>query len=81
LEYDANSLLYVSKAVDLFDLGARNTTDRDAIRAKDLWKIDPTFPEDARSTLEVQEIDPTLPEDACSTQKDRMHVPHSASKA
>jgi len=44
LEYDANSLLYVSKAMDLFDLGARSTADRNAIRARNQWKIDPTLP-------------------------------------
>jgi len=55
LEYDANSLLYVSKAMDLFDLGAKNTADRDATRAKNQWKIDPTLSEDALSTPEVQD--------------------------
>lgn len=39
LEYDANSLLYVSKAMDLFDLGAeaqRETSQRRAKRAKEI---------------------------------------------
>ncbi|KAF8423344.1 homoserine O-acetyltransferase [Tirmania nivea] len=58
LEYDANSLLYVSKAMDLFDLGAKNAADIDAIRARNQWKVDPTLPrpaEDARSTPEGQD--------------------------
>ncbi|RPB23776.1 homoserine O-acetyltransferase [Terfezia boudieri ATCC MYA-4762] len=62
LEYDANSLLYVSKAMDLFDLGAKNAADREAIRAKNQWKIDSTLPEDASSTIEGQdECTLTLP--------------------
>lgn len=43
LEYDANSLLYVSKAMDLFDLGAdaqRETAQRRAARAKELSAAD-----------------------------------------
>jgi homoserine O-acetyltransferase len=36
LEYDANSLLYVSKAMDLFDLGAKNRAKTAATRASDI---------------------------------------------
>lgn len=44
LEYDANSLLYVSKAMDLFDLGKMNQLERDAIRKGNLWKVDNSIP-------------------------------------
>lgn len=43
LEYDANSLLYVSKAMDLFDLGAdaqRETAVRRAERAAEIGKAE-----------------------------------------
>lgn len=47
LEYDANSLLYVSKAMDLFDLGAGNAAEREAIRGRNRWKVDPAAPRPA----------------------------------
>lgn len=34
MEYNANGLLYVSKAMDLFNLGARNITDRENLNKK-----------------------------------------------
>lgn len=34
LEYDANSLLYVSKAMDMFDLGTRNRSKADRLRGQ-----------------------------------------------
>lgn len=40
LEYDANSLLYVSKAMDLFDLGKRNQTGTAAKRAETQERLD-----------------------------------------
>lgn len=40
LEYDANSLLYVSKAMDLFDLGATNREDIMVLREKNRYKLD-----------------------------------------
>ncbi|KAL1302207.1 hypothetical protein AAFC00_002635 [Neodothiora populina] len=40
LEYDANSLLYVSKAMDLFDLGEEHMTMLDKVRADNAWKLD-----------------------------------------
>lgn len=43
LEYDANSLLYVSKAMDLFDLGARNQEDIRKIRGENRYKILPGY--------------------------------------
>src|ERR1700721_2237233 len=39
LEYDANSLLYVSKAMDLFDLGAENQAASTARRAARLERL------------------------------------------
>ena len=43
LEYDANSLLYVSKAMDLFDLGKENEMRRRKVRERNRWKIDGTL--------------------------------------
>lgn len=40
LEYDANSLLYVSKAMDLFDLGAEHMGVLEKSRRENLWKLD-----------------------------------------
>ncbi|KAF4553407.1 Serine O-succinyltransferase-like protein [Elsinoe fawcettii] len=40
LEYDANSLLYVSKAMDLFDLGADHMTILENSRRDNVWKLD-----------------------------------------
>ncbi|KAI5803351.1 homoserine O-acetyltransferase [Peziza echinospora] len=52
LEYDANSLLYVSKAMDLFDLGLASATERAAIREKNKWKLDPAAPQPAEAARE-----------------------------
>jgi homoserine O-acetyltransferase len=46
LEYDANSLLYVSKAMDLFDLGATNQTAASGRRATYLRKFQSGSKED-----------------------------------
>nr|A0A2Z4HPY5.1 RecName: Full=Acetyltransferase efuC; AltName: Full=Enfumafungin biosynthesis cluster protein C [Hormonema carpetanum]AWW17212.1 acetyltransferase [Hormonema carpetanum] len=40
LEYDANSLLYVSKAMDLFDLGDEHMRTLDGVRKSNAWKLD-----------------------------------------
>jgi homoserine acetyltransferase len=40
LEYDANSLLYVSKAMDLFDLGAEHKQKMHTIRAENAGKLE-----------------------------------------
>ncbi|PNS17465.1 hypothetical protein CAC42_7148 [Sphaceloma murrayae] len=40
LEYDANSLLYVSKAMDLFDLGAEHMGILEKSRRDNSWKLD-----------------------------------------
>ncbi|KAF2218894.1 Alpha/Beta hydrolase protein [Elsinoe ampelina] len=40
LEYDANSLLYVSKAMDLFDLGAEHMGILEQSRRDNVWKLD-----------------------------------------
>jgi homoserine acetyltransferase len=59
LQYDANSLLYVSKAMDLFDLGAKHREQINELRAKNQSKIDNS------ETVERQDEDPlcslTLP--------------------
>jgi len=47
--------LYVNNAMDLLDLGARNTADRDAIRAKNQWNIDSILLNDTSSTPEGQD--------------------------
>ncbi|THX55714.1 homoserine acetyltransferase [Aureobasidium pullulans] len=40
LEYDANSLLYVSKAMDLFDLGKEHMDMLEGVRASNVHKLD-----------------------------------------
>lgn len=40
LEYDANSLLYVSKAMDLFDLGQEHMQMLDKVREGNVWKLE-----------------------------------------
>ena len=40
LEYDANSLLYVSKAMDLFDLGRRKQEEMRTLRERNQRKVD-----------------------------------------
>lgn len=40
LEYDANSLLYVSKAMDLFDLGAEHMSTLASVRRDNAWKVE-----------------------------------------
>lgn len=42
LEYDANSLLYVSKAMDLFDLSAANCEGIKKLREKNNHKLEPS---------------------------------------
>jgi homoserine O-acetyltransferase len=66
LEYDANSLLYVSKAMDLFDLGATNqasTTARRAARLQRLGSASQDAPEEASCSL-------TLPDSPYKEQPD-----------
>lgn len=41
LEYDANSLLYISKAMDLFDLGAANREELRKLRQRNRYKLEP----------------------------------------
>lgn len=41
LEYDANSLLYISKAMDLFDLGAANQDELQKRRGQNRYKLAP----------------------------------------
>lgn len=40
LQFDANSLLYISKAMDLFDLGINNANERAKIKERNRWKVD-----------------------------------------
>ena len=40
LEYDANSLLYISKAMDLFDLGRAQRMRVEEVRKANRWKVD-----------------------------------------
>ena len=48
LKYDANSLLYISKAMDLFDMTQSNLLSLNLIEPESLK---PTIPEDAQSSL------------------------------
>ncbi|PSS17055.1 hypothetical protein M430DRAFT_35618 [Amorphotheca resinae ATCC 22711] len=58
LEYDANSLLYVSKAMDLFDLGAANQAASSARRAAHLKR----FKSASRDEVEAASCSLTLPD-------------------
>lgn len=50
LEYDANSLLYVSKAMDLFDLGAQNQQAAASRRAANVKRLESSTEASSRST-------------------------------
>jgi homoserine acetyltransferase len=56
LQYDANSLLYVSKAMDLFDLGAQHRSQIDVLRAQNSSRVD-----NAASHVGVDSCSLTLP--------------------
>jgi homoserine O-acetyltransferase len=51
LEYDANSLLYVSKAMDLFDLGATNQSASAARRSAHAWRLEAGQSQDKEAAL------------------------------
>jgi homoserine O-acetyltransferase len=53
LEYDANSLLYVSKAMDLFDLGKEHMDMLQRVRDANAYKLD-SFGGDAASKLKQE---------------------------
>ncbi|KAF8470849.1 Alpha/Beta hydrolase protein [Kalaharituber pfeilii] len=59
LQYDANSLLYVSKAMDLFDLGAENARECEEIRERNRWKVDASAPRPAEGGGEGRGKDDT----------------------
>ena len=61
LEYDANSLLYVSKAMDLFDLGAANRARIEETRRANAYKIE-AVREKASAGMETAALD----DQACS---------------
>ena len=48
LQFDANSLLYISKAMDLFDLGINNAKERSKIRERNRWKMDASVVDDGK---------------------------------
>ncbi|CZR68393.1 probable homoserine O-acetyltransferase [Phialocephala subalpina] len=51
LEYDANSLLYVSKAMDLFDLGAKNQAASSTRRAAHTHRLETGQAEDREAAM------------------------------
>ncbi|KAF2144165.1 uncharacterized protein K452DRAFT_296397 [Aplosporella prunicola CBS 121167] len=64
LEYDANSLLYVSKAMDLFDLGLEHRTRINSVRAQNQGKLAAfkAGDKDAQNTTSADACNLTLPE-------------------
>lgn len=64
LQYDANSLLYVSKAMDLFDLGQKHRTEMDELRRRNTHR--PSSHQRGRS--EESSCNLTLPETPYSEQ-------------
>ena len=58
LEYDANSLLYVSKAMDLFDLGKEHQIQMDQLRSQNQGKLKHSL----SAQLENQSCSLTLPD-------------------
>lgn len=67
LEYDANSLLYVSKAMDLFDLGAQNQHAAASRRATNARRID----YGAQSSSSAASCSLTLPDSPYEEQPDQ----------
>jgi len=67
LEYDANSLLYVSKAMDLFDLGAQNQNAATSRRAANIKRLKSSDKSSSLSTL----CSLTLPESPYKEQPDQ----------
>jgi homoserine O-acetyltransferase len=72
LEYDANSLLYVSKAMDLFDLGRDNQLKTEEVRAKNAHKL-----QESASAAEPQSCTLALP-DKPYTEQPAAHVEAAA---
>ena len=64
LQYDANSLLYISKAMDLFDLGQAHRSEMDALRRQHAYKTSP----DQSGRTDDQACNLTLPERPYSEQ-------------
>lgn len=67
LEYDPNSLLYVSKAMDLFDLGIKHQTQMADIRQQNQGKL----AGGNRDGLDDQACNLTLPEEPYQEQDDK----------
>lgn len=58
LEYDANSLLYVSKAMDLFDLGVEHMNTLSSVRAENIHKLE-QFSKNSKKSISQTEQEPT----------------------
>jgi homoserine acetyltransferase len=67
LEYDANSLLYVSKAMDLFDLGAEHKQKISTLRAENAGKLE-TSGEKSADSASLCSL--TLPDQPYEEQED-----------
>lgn len=69
LEYDANSLLYVSKAMDLFDLGAEHKKKVTKLRAENGYKLEnKTSPPESGGEAALCSL--TLPDQPYEEQED-----------
>ncbi|GJJ76404.1 homoserine O-acetyltransferase/O-succinyltransferase [Entomortierella parvispora] len=71
LQYDPNSLLYVSKAMDMFDLSASNSAETALRRARNTVRLQEgkgsTAPENAATSPEEQLIQQQQEQAVCST--------------
>lgn len=75
LEYDANSLLYVSKAMDLFDLGAEHMSILENNRRENAWKLEGSTPaEDSKDLCNL-----TLPDTPYEEQESSSEIMASSS--
>lgn len=79
LEYDANSLLYISKAMDLFDLGAANRDELRKFRRRNRYKLTPGHVQ-AQEKEYTDQCSLTLPSQPY-TEQPRKHVALSDSSA
>lgn len=78
LEYDPNSLLYVSKAMDLFDLGAEHRKLINTLRAENAYKLEnhgQAGSDSALCSLTLPETPYEEQEDSSATMKDSDREP------
>ena len=83
LEYDANSLLYVSKAMDLFDLGSEHMGTLATVRKENAWKLGSSETSQAgnQTSAQADACNLTLPDTPYEEQESSAEIMASASTA